>query len=270
MKIIHPARRSAAPRVLVIFLLLTLALAGASCKRSEVASNANGSPAGETTSGETSTTPPFSTKEPERYQARMVTAGSLGEKSNIPGMSLLTTKEVLVARDGGRRRMDAEPLPGMKIAYLQLPSGTYVLVPAKKIYAEYGAGGEGGAAEQAAQNLSSDFSPDKLLNQFAGGARYEKLGAEDVNGRAAMKYRVTLTGKTGEAKNTTTESLIWIDETLGMPVKSETTVTGGSMNGLKFSMELRDIRQDVDQSLFELPPDYKKVNYEELQRQMKP
>jgi outer membrane lipoprotein-sorting protein len=83
-----------------------------------------------------------------------------------------------------------------------------------------------------------------------------------------MKYRVTLTSKSDEGKGGTTESLIWIDDALGMPVKSETTVTGGQMNGVKFSMELRDIRQDVDQSLFELPPDYKKVDYQEIQRQM--
>lgn len=254
-------------RAFVVLLLLTLAVSLASCKRSEVAGNANGGTAtNETAAVETSTTPPFSTKEPERYQARMVTAGSLGDNSNIPGMSLLKAREVLIARDGERRRMDAEPSPGMKMSFLQLPSGTYVLVPEKKIYAEFAP--PGGAART--QALSSDFSPDKLLNQFAGGARYEKVGAEDLNGRATMKYRVTLTGKTGEAKNATTESLIWIDDALGMPVKSETTVTGGGMNGVKFSMELRDIKQDVDQSLFELPSDYRKVDYKEILRQITP
>jgi hypothetical protein len=265
MKIVCPARLVRVERALVVFFLLTLSIAGASCKRSEVAGNANGGTGtGETPAGETFTTPPFSTKEPERYQAKVVTAGSLGENSNIPGMSLLKTREMLVARDGERRRMDAEPAPGMKMSFLQLPSGTYVLVPEKKIYAEFAPGG----AKERARNLSSDFSPDKLLNQFAGGARYEKLGAEDLNGRATMKYRVTLTSKSDEGKGGTTESLIWIDDALGMPVKSETTVTGGQMNGVKFSMELRDIRQDVDQSLFELPPDYKKVDYQEIQRQM--
>jgi hypothetical protein len=266
MKIVYPAARGRAARTFVILSLLTLAFSAASCKRSQVAGNANEAPA-TTAAGETSTTPPFSTKEPERYQATMVTAGSLGEKSNIPGMSLLTTREVLVARNGEKRRMDAEPLPGLKVSYLQLSSGSYVLVPARKIYAEFGPGD----ALKGAKNSSSDFSPDKLLNEsVAGGARYENLGAEDVGGRATTKYRVTMTGRTGEAKASTTETLIWIDESLGMPVKSETTITGGAANGVKYSTELRDIKQDVDQSLFELPPDYKKVDYKEIMRQISP
>jgi hypothetical protein len=269
MKIIHFAARGRARTALVHLFLLTLALGLASCKRSDVAGNANSeTAAGNTTSAEeASTTPPFSTREPERYQATMVTKGSLGERSNIPGMSEFLTREVLVARDGERRRVDAELFPGMKVAYLQLGAESYMLLPARKIYAEFGAGG----ASAPAKSSSSDFSPDKLLNQSLGGARYEKLGAEDVNGRATVKYRVTATGRTGEAKTVTTETLIWIDEALGMPIKSETTSRGaGAGDGAKYSMELRDIRQDVDASVFELPADYRKVDYAELQHQLMP
>jgi hypothetical protein len=267
MKIIHFAARGRARTALVHLFLLTLALFAASCKRSDVAGNANANTsAGNTTAAEeTSTTPPFSTREPERYQATMVTKSSLGEKSNIPGMSGLLTREVLVARDGEKRRVDAELFPGMKVSYLQLGASSYMLLPASKMYAEFGAGG----APELSKNPSSDFSPDRLLNQSLGGARYEKLGAEDVNGRATVKYRVTTTGRTGEAQTVTTETLIWIDEALAMPIKSETTSRGGAAaDGAKYSMELRDIRQDVDSSLFELPADYRKVDDRELQRQI--
>jgi outer membrane lipoprotein-sorting protein len=271
MNSIHPIFKKRAPTALVALFLLTLALFVASCKRAGTDGNANSGPtAGQTNAvGETSTTPPFATKEPERYQATMLITSSLGEQSNVPGMSGLTTKEMFIARDGEKRRVDTELSPGMKVSYLQTSSGRYMLVPGRKIYAAFDANGESGATASS-KNLSSDFSPEKLLNQSAGGARYEKLGAEDLGGRATVKYRVTTSGKTGEAKNVTTESLIWIDETLGMPIKSETTLTGGTTNGVKYSTELRDIRQEVDASLFELPPDYKKVDYKDIFSQVMP
>lgn len=266
-----PLRAALVARLFLLILLTFVAFA-TSCKRSGVTDNANaGDSAGGATAagGETSTTPPFATKEPERYQATMVIASSLGEKSNIPGLSGLTTKEMLVARDGEKRRVDTELFPGMKVSYLQTASGRYMLVPARKVYAEFKANGEGGDSDSS-KNLPSDFSPDKLLNQTGGGARYEKVGTEDVNGRATTKYRVTTSGRTGAAKNVTTESLIWIDESLGMPVKSETTVMGGDASGSKYSTELRDLKQDVDQSLFELPADYQKVDYKDILKQIVP
>lgn len=274
MKNIYSTAVGRARTALVYLFLLTLALSAASCKGSGTNGNQNAnSAAGSTTvADETSTTPPFSTKEPERYQATMVITSSLGEQSNIPGMSQLTAKEMIIARDGEKRRVDMELVPGTRAAYLQTANARYLLVPARKVYAEFkqgGEGGEGGASEPS-RNPSSDFSPDALLNQSIGGARYEKLGAENVNGRATVKYRVTMTGKTGEAKSVTTESLIWIDDALGMPVKSETTMSGAGSANSKYSMELRDIRQDVDQSVFELPTDYTKVDYKDIQRQITP
>lgn len=267
MKSIYTAASKRASTAFVHLVLLTLVVAGASCKRSEVADNANAA-GSKATAGEISTTPPFSTKEPERFQAKMVIHGSLGEGSNIPGMTELKMTEILITRDGERRRVDTELFQGMKVSYLQLSSGLYLLVPEKKIYTEFKLDGEGGAAASS-KSITPDFSPDKLLNQSPGGARYEKLGTEEVNGRATVKYRVTTAGgQTGEADSAATENLIWIDEALGMPVKSETTTRGGTHSGAKYSMELRDIKQDVDPSQLELPADYKKVDYRELTRMM--
>jgi hypothetical protein len=271
MKLHLPPAHARATCTLVSLLLLTLALCVASCKRSEVAGNANAGNGSSPTAANdaTSTTPPFQTKEPERYQATMVITGSLGAQANVPGMSGLTTKEMLVARDKEKRRVDTELFPGMKVSYLQLASGSYMLVPAGKVYAELKPGGAGVEADQA-KNSSPDFSPDKLLNQTSGGVRYEELGKEDVDGRASVKYRVTTINRTGESREVTTESLIWIDVALGMPIKSETTVTGGATSGAKYSTEMRDLKEDVDPSLFELPPDYRKVDYKDILRQAVP
>jgi hypothetical protein len=254
------------PRItLAALFLLTFLLANASCKKSEVASNQN-SVAANANGGteETLTTPPFATKEPERYQALRVITSSTGVEANGQGAADSSSNQTFIARDGERRREDYETPAGTKISFLQLSNGIYLLLPEKKMYAEWkpeaGGIGEGGAA-----SVPPDFSPDKLLNEARPEAHYEKLGAETVNGRTAAKYRVTLRGKTGAAKEVTTESLIWVDETLGMPIKSEMTLTDGA----RVMMELRDIKETVDASLFALPQDYRKVEEREIFAELK-
>lgn len=267
------------PRALVLSLALMLTVvAGATtaCKRSGEEANTGGAASGagggnsSNASGNTSRTPPFSTKEPERYTATMVVTGSLGgDTPVIPGISNLLSREIRIARDAERRRVDYELIPGARMSDLQLASGHYVLLHSKKLYAEVKPG-EGGTLSSMAQNLPSDFSPDKLLNESDPGANYEKLGTETVNGRATTKYRVTTAAGGDEARGVKTETIIWIDESLGMPVKSETTSTGETARGSKVSMEMRDIKQEVDASLFELPKDYKKVTSDEITAQMLP
>ena len=253
-------------RLALSFLcLLTLWLGSASCKRSDVAGNQNGGANSNIAASEEMSRPPFATKEPERYQAvRVITGSTGGEGGSV-------NNQTFIARDGDKRREDYESANGLKISFLQLASVNYVLIPAKKIYAELTpeAGGEESERET---SVPPDFSPDKLLNEARTEARYENLGAETVNGRATQKYRVTVRGKTGASKEVMTETLIWVDEQLGMPVKSETTSSnsgsnGGAATGSKVSMELRDIKETVDSGVFDLPQDYKRVDYKEIQAQ---
>ena len=248
-------------RTLVNVFLLTLLLTAASCKKSDVAGNqnaANGNASGAVEG--TSSTPPFATKEPERYQAVRVIESSGGTEATVNAASGSRT---LIARDGSRRREDYESSTGEKISYLQLPGATYVLLPAKKLYAELKPEAEGAANQQSA-SVPPDFSPDRLLNETRPESLYEKLGAENLNGRATVKYRVTVRGQVGAGREVTTESLVWVDESLGMPVKTETTSTGGAASGARVTMELRDIKETVDAQLFELPQDYRKVEAREL------
>jgi hypothetical protein len=259
-------------RAYILSFAFVLTLSVTACKRSGVEGNANGvaSNANSTANADNTTkTPPFSTKEPERYEATMVMTGSLGGNAQaIPGIGNLLSREVKIARDGERRRVDYELIPGARMSDLQIPAGHYMLLHSKKLYAEVKPGAAGDITS-AARNLPSDFSPDKLINESNPGANYEKLGTEVINGRTTTKYRVTITGK-GEASGAQTETLVWVDESLGMPVKSETTSTGERASGSKVTMELRDIKQEVDPALFDLPKDYKKVSADEITSQMLP
>jgi hypothetical protein len=252
-------------RTLIKVFLLTLLLTTASCKKSDVAGNENAANSNASAAIEgTSSTPPFATKEPERYQAVRVIESSGGVAATTDAAPASRT---LIARDGERRREDYESGAGEKISYLQLPGASYVLLPAKKLYAELKPEADSEASKQS-MSVPPDFSPDRLLNEARPESLYEKLGAENLNGRATVKYRVTVRGRVGAGREVTTESLVWVDESLGMPVKTETTSTGGVAGGARVTMELRDIKETVDAGLFELPQDYRKVSARELFTEM--
>ncbi len=241
--------------------LLTLLMTTASCKKSDVAINENATNgSANAASGDTSSTPHFATKEPERYQAmRSITSSEGGEAA----MNGTADSRTFIARDGDRRREDYESAAGEKISYLQLPEGTFVLLPVKKLYAALKPE-TNGSGDDRATSVPPDFSPDKLLNETRPESRYEKLGAETLNGRATTKYRVTVRGKTGAAKEIATESMVWVDESLGMPVKTETTSTNRAGSPATVTMELRDIKETIDAGLLNLPSDYRKVEVKQL------
>lgn len=252
-------------------LLLALLLAGllAACQRlnsggdnrSETANNSRAA-------GEASSTPPFSTREPERYQARVILRSSLrAQPSASPDQNGGASTETFIARDGESRREDYELMPGVKVSELQVKAGHFLLVPAKKLYAELkpGAGLE---MDVQAGETASDFSPERLVNEAHAGTVYQKLGAEEVNGRAATKYRVTIAGRTDKDGGAAVESLIWIDDALGMPIKYETTSGSRDKSAAMYSMELVDIKQEAEPGLFELPQDYRKVAVKELSAQI--
>ena len=258
---VRPARAV----TLMIMCALLVLITSAACKRSGIESDSNTSSSSNAAS-DISPTPPFSTKEPERYQWTSVTTVRLDSQGTpAESQAETTTSQVFVARDGDLRREDYELTPGIKVSFLQLPSASYRLLHSKKLYAELGTGesATGAPPPTRTQNAPPDFSPDKL-NASRTEARYEKLGAEEVNGRMTAKYRVTIEGAAGDAGTAATENLIWVDESLGVPVKTETK----SSNGARYTMELRDIKLEVDASLFALPPDYKRVDSKEIDTQM--
>jgi outer membrane lipoprotein-sorting protein len=60
------------------------------------------------------------------------------------------------------------------------------------------------------------------------------------------------------------ETLIWVDETLGIPIKSVTTSNGGIR-----TMELSDVSFEVDKGLFLIPPDYQKIDVRSLRQRLR-
>ena len=224
-------------------LLLVIATTSLSCSKGGQPSGQPSSPSSVVTSS-----PPFKTKEPETYQAvRSISFTPAGTGQPI-------TSSITISRDGDKRR-EEDSSRNKIIVYLDLPDGNYVVVPDEKIYAA--------VIGPAAAGSTEDGFEEGYVHTAPIQSTYENLGTETVNGMATTKYRVTVNGSSN-ASVIETETLIWIDDALGMPVKSETR----SATGLR-TMELSKISLSVDKALFAIPQDYQKVDMKTLQQRIR-
>src|SRR5215204_6993529 len=231
------------PRSATAIKLLLIVLLFAACR-------AQNEPATTNVSTETvvSSTPPFQTKEPDRYRAtRTITIVTAGGKTVITRTS--------IARDGEMRRNESET-DSKKLVYLDLPDGRFVLLPRDKVYAD--------VAIQTEVAIEEEISPERLLHGEATNTSYQKIGMELIGERNANKYRIVVNSSTPGSVSLS-ETFIWIDETLNMPIRSETT----SSDGTKITMELSNVTVEVDKRLFQVPGDYQKVPFSELRKRIK-
>ena len=193
--------------------------------------------------------PPFSTKEPGRYGATRVV--SLTESATDNSVSKTQTTSVFIVRDGIQRREEYEAGALGRLVFLENAAGRFIILPQAKLYAD---ANEKGSSEQVGElQVKAELaSPDLLLHESNFAVQYQKLGTEVIAGRTATKYKVMNSTSTGS------ESFIWVDETLGMPIATLSTSASGNRT-TRVSMELQDIRTKVDSGIFELPADYRKV-----------
>lgn len=232
-------------------LLFSFALLSVASCRAEKATSGSEGPSPETL---VSSSPPFQTKEPDRYRAtRTITIVTAS------GGTVVTKS--LMARAGEMRRHESETV-GKKMVYLDVPQGRFVLLPDDNLYADL--------ANETAFNSGQDeeqleLSPERLLHgEGSSHTSYQKLGTELIDGRNAIKYRVVVNSSSPENVSLS-ETLIWIDEALNMPIKSETN----SKDGTRITMEISEIALDVDKSLFEIPDSYEKVTFAELRKRLR-
>ena len=232
-------------RILSLWLFVSLLLATSCAQTPQVNPETN------TNETVVSSTPPFQTKEPERYRATrtITTVTDTGE-------TLVTQNQI--ARDGERRREEHE-VKGLRVVYIELPEGRVVLLPDEKQFADMGIPD----SVVAEANEYSDTSPLHLLQTDPLDSTYQRIGAETVNGRSTQKYRVVV-NSSANANVSVSETVIWVDDALQMPIKSETR----SSSGARSTMELTEIALDVDQGLFRLPEGSVKISFGELMKRL--
>lgn len=180
---------------------------------------------------------PFSTREPDDYQAEIVVSSS--------GIEATT----FIAKRGANRLTIFDYRKNSEFAVVKFGDGkTIFLNRARKIYAEDEATNESGAESP------TDFLTADLLNQTRS-AKFERLGAENN----LMKYLVLL----DDAANS--EIVVAVDERIGLPVKQEFYAVAGERKNLTMTIELKNFSAPADAKLFEVPKDYRKVAAKEFQ-----
>lgn len=206
---------------------------------------------------------PFQSKEPEKYQAKIVFAFKW-EESDAESIEQTT----FVARDGLNRRLDFEIGDKRQISRLETADGKrFLLVPQRKIYAEI--------SEAASENLFTAAAPEEyslahLLYAKPPGAKFQKIGAETISGKQLTKYLVDF-GTARASENAKNETAVWIDENLGLPVRTEiTAIADQKGGGAKSVTEIRDFKSEPDAGVFTVPPDYRRISIKEIQEIAKP
>ena len=226
----------------ILTIILLFGFASFACSK-------GGQPAGQTSPALiVASTPPFKTREPETYQAvRSITFAPTNE-----GQS--SSAAITIVKDGDRRR-EEDKSNGKTVVYLDLPAGSFVLLPEEKIYAEIVGPSTSSATAEGFEEGYVHTAPIQ--------STYENLGTESLNGTITTNYKVTV-NSSNNGNVTQSETLIWIDDGLGMPVKSVTRSASGIRN-----MELSQVKLSVDKSLLEIPIGFQKVEMQVLQQRIR-
>jgi len=95
------------------------------------------------------------------------------------------------------------------------------LLPGDKLYADLTEGSTINADQ------GEEISPEGLLHEDVGSTSYQKLGTEEIAGRNTNKYRIVVNNSA--APNVSqSETVMWVDEALQMPIRSETKSADGT------------------------------------------
>lgn len=225
-------------KLLTIFLLFTF-LCVSSCRFWQNSSNSNSQIQSNNTP-EIISEIPFATQEPENFQAQIVVSGE-------------TESKTLVTKSGSKRRYDYAFGEKNQVSVLQLePNKQVVICQNKKLYAESSKYENGFATTS--ENWT-DFLTTEWLNQKTE-AKFENLG--DENG--LTKYRVSFDAS---------ETLIFVNENFKIPVKQEFYSIEGEERILRLAVEWQNLKLQADETLFEIPKDFRKVSMAELQNTLR-
>jgi len=205
----------------------------------------------------------INTREPDKYAATLTfsieTQG--GEKAiGIPSLSMQ------VARSGDDRRVEFKLPDGSPMVYLDHDNHHYVILPARKQYAEL-------TKEATGIEIHKLLTPGQLVKDLKKIKGLERAGEGPMDGRTAEKYRYTASRETNtKAGEVKAEAFIYVDKETGLPLRAELLAeSSGDVKGVKAARviaEMRDIKTDVDASLFQTPAGYEQVAPEKVRQQI--
>ena len=181
---------------------------------------------------------PFSTKEPDIYQAEIVVTTNSGAEEKF-----------FAAKNGANRLTVFDYQTKRETALLQIAANqSFIIAPNQKIYAENQT-----EIDNAKSSALNDFLTADLMNRKTD-AKYETLGAENN----LVRFRVRL----DETQNS--EIIIYVDEKIGLPVKQEFYSISGEEKKIIVMTELKNFNLQTEAKFFEVPKDFRKVTLKEF------
>jgi hypothetical protein len=207
--------------------------------------------------------PTINTREPDKYSATLTfsleTEG--GDKAiGIPSLA------VQVARNGDDRRVEFKLPDGSPLVYLDHNNRHYVILPARKQYAEL-------TQEATGVQFHKLITPGQLVEDLKKLKGVERVGEGPIDGRNADKYRYSASTNTNtKAGEVKAEAFVFVDKETGLPLRAEMLAeSSGDVKGVKAARvvsEMKDIKTDVAPSAFEPPAGYEQVAPEKVRQQI--
>ena len=193
-------------------------------------------------------------KEPERYSMVM----TISAQAVAEAPSSMATQQFGFAKLGSDRRWSfALPAPLGHIVYLEKSGLKYLVFIDRNQYVEI-------APDALGFQPSGVLTPSAIAEQVKPRSQYEQLGLEPVNGRTAMKYRITAAGDAARKS----DGVIFVDQETGLPLRYELTAAATPGTNLRVIVEARDVQLNPDRLQFDVPAGMKKVAPQEAKSQI--
>ena len=213
--------------------------------------NANSSAGPRATSSQSAT---IDIKEPERYSVAMTI--SIQETASEAPAPMLTQQLALTKLGADRRWAFVFPAPLGQIVYLEKSGLKYLVLFERKQYVEL-------TPDAFGFELGKVLTPNSIAERLRP-HQYENLGLEPVNGRTAIKYRLTAAG----GASAQTDGVIFVDQETGLPLRSELNAAAPSGTKSRMIVEARDVQLNPDRAQFDVPAGMKKVTQQEARQQI--
>lgn len=209
---------------LTTILVVLVTVLSSACSYLQNSANSN-SPAAAKPVSEIESEIPFATREPETWQAEIVIKHEDSER------------RVTIARDKNNHFIREA-----SVADLSLENGKRFRINFETRSFSESAAKTGNAVEDA-ESLHGFLTTEWLNRRTAG--NFEDLGIEN----GLRKFRSVFESS---------ESLIFIDEKLGVPLRQEFYSIEGEQRTLVYSVELQNVKLIAESSLFAIPEGFKK------------
>ncbi len=165
-----------------------------------------------------------------------------------------------VFRDGDNYRLDFM-IAEQKVSSIQTADGKrFIVIPKENVFSEIDAD-KAAKSDAPDTDAPRDFLRNLLLNEAQRGATYQNMGQENGSTKFRVDFEII-----NEAPEFKSESFIWIDDSLKLPVKMETNSTeNGQPTGAKSIMEIRNFKPEVEKDAFSVPNGFRKISEAEMQ-----